>query len=72
MIEPLGHQKILVVADHLRIDGIRGGMAEREKVDGIEDVGLADAIAPDHTVDLRRQVERGLADVLIVDEGQSL
>ena len=52
------------------VKGIGGGMAEREKVYGIEDVGLADAVAADHAVDFRREVEGGLPDVLIVDERQ--
>ena len=71
-IEALGYEKICSMSDYLRIDGIEGGMTEGEEVDGIEDVGLAYAVGSDHTVDLRRQVERGLPDVLIVDERQFL
>ena len=67
-INTLYEQKILAVADNCGVDGIGGGVAEGEKVDGIEDVGFADAVAANHAVDLRREVERGLPDVLIVDE----
>ena len=54
------------------VKGIGGGMAEREEVDGIEDVGLADAVATNHAVDLRGEFQGGLLDVLIVDERQFL
>ncbi len=67
-ISALEHQEVLAVTDDGGVDGIGGGVAEGEEVDGIEDVGLADAVAANHAVDLRREVERGLPDVLIVDE----
>ena len=71
-IIPFEHQEVLAVADDGGVDGIGSGVAEGEEIDGIEDVGLADAVAADHAVDLRREVERGLPDVLIVDERQFL
>ena len=68
MISALKHQEILAVADDGGVDGIGSGVAEGEEIDGIEDVGLADTVAANHAVDLRGEVERGLPDVLIVDE----
>ena len=68
MISTLEHQEVLAVTDDGGVDGIGGGVAEGEEVDGIEDIGLADAVAANHAVDLRREVEGGLPDVLIVDE----
>ena len=68
MISTLEHQEVLAVADDGGVDGIGSGVAEGEEIDGIEDVGLADTVAANHTIDFRREVERGLPDVLIVDE----
>ena len=56
------------MADDGGVDGIGGGVAEGEEIDGIENVGLADTVAANHTIDFRREVERGLPDVFIVDE----
>ena len=72
MITALQHQEFLAVADERGVEGIGGGMAEGEEVDGVEDVGLAHTVAADHAVDFRREFQRGLLDVFIVDERQLL
>jgi hypothetical protein len=67
-INPLYKQKILAVADNRGVEWVRGGMTKGEEIDGVEDISLADTVAANHAINLRRQVERGLPDVFIVDE----
>jgi hypothetical protein len=50
------------------IDGIGCRVTERQEIYGIEDVGLAHAVASYHAINLWRKVKCGLPYVLIVDE----
>ena len=54
LVKPLHHKEIGLVAHHLRVDGIGGAFAEREVVDGIEQVGLAHAVLTNETVYIGR------------------
>ena len=54
--------------DHLRVNGIAGRVAERQKVNRVEHVGLAHTILANQTINLRREVKRGRSDILVVDE----
>ena len=63
------HTERLVVSDDLRVDGVVGRTAEGQIVDGIQDIGLAHTVAPDETIHLGRQLQLGLANVLIVQYG---
>ena len=45
-------------------------LAEREVIDGIEQVGFTHAVVSEEAVDLRRAVNVGLMDVFIVQDGE--
>ena len=53
LIRALDQEEPLVVGDHLRVDGVTRRVTEREEVDGIQHIGLADTILTNQTVDLR-------------------
>ena len=69
IVEPLQHEEVLIMADHLRVDARIGTMAERQVIDRIQQIGLAHAVVAYETIDLRRQLQRCLPDVLIVEDG---
>jgi hypothetical protein len=60
------------VQDVLRIDGVGGTFAEREEVDGIQQVRLAHPILSDEAVHLGREVEFHLFQILIVQYGYTV
>ena len=68
----LDDEKILVVIDDLRVDWIVRAATEREVIDRVEQVGLPLAVVTNETVHFRRQLQRGLVDVLIIENGNSL
>ena len=72
LVESLHHKEVGLVAHHLRVDGVRSALAEREVVDGIEQIGLAHAVLPNKAVHIGRKLEVGLLDVLIVEYGEAL
>ena len=47
-------------------------MTEGQEVDCVENIGLADAVAANHAINLWREIKCGLPDVFIVDERQFL
>ena len=53
------------------VDGIRRALGEGEEIDGVEDVGLALAVAADEAVDFGRERHFRFCDVLIVEYAQS-
>ena len=59
------------MAHHLRVYRVGGALAERQVVDGIQQVGLAHAVLPDEAVHVGRELEVGLLDVLVVEYGES-
>ena len=71
-VETFQHEEVLVVADDLGINGRIGAVAERQVIDGIQQIRLALAVMADKTVNLRRQLQRCLPDVLIVEDGYFL
>ena len=59
------------MVDELRIDGIVRTSAERKVIDRVEQIGLALAVVTDETVHFRRELQRGLTDVLIIKDGNT-
>ena len=68
-IGALQHKEILIVVHDLRIDGREGTSAERQVIDGIQQVGLTLTVVTDEAIHLRRQRNVGRQDVFIVDDG---
>ena len=68
-IGALQHKKILIVVHDLRVDGREGTSAERQVIDGIQQVGLTLTVVTDEAIHLRRQRNVGRQDVFIVDDG---
>ena len=72
LVFSLNHEKILVVGYDLRVDGIVRTLAERQKIDGIEEIRLPHAIMPQQAVHLRREVDVGRENILVIDDGDIL
>ena len=66
LVHSLQHKEILAVTYILRIDNVRKTLAEREIVDGIQQVTLAHTVVPDKTVDIIGKVKVGLNNILEV------
>ena len=49
-IRPLEHEKILLMSDELRIDGIVSTPTKRKIINRIQQVGLPRTILPDKTI----------------------
>ena len=56
---PFEHEEILSVANHLRVDGAMGALAEGKEMHGIEKIGFSHTISPQETVHLGRQPNVG-------------
>ena len=72
LVPPLHDGIVGLVPDDLCVDGIRGAPAERQVVDGVQQVGLPHAVAPNQAVHLRGERQVRLFDVFIVDDCQFL
>ena len=67
------HEERLAAVPHaLGVGQAEGALAHRKVVDRVEQIRLAGPVVADHAVDLRRELDLGLADVLEVDQGKSL
>ena len=64
LIESFHDKEVLVVHNDLRVDWIEGASAERQVVDGIQEVGLALAVMPDKAVEIGRKLKRSLTYIL--------
>ena len=71
LVQSLHYEEVALVAHHLRVYRVGGALAERQVIDGIQQVGLAHAVLPDEAVHVGRKLEVGLLDVLIVEYGES-
>ena len=60
------HKKVLTMHEHLRVYRVERAATEREIIDRIEQIGLSHAVAPDKTVQLRRELKCHFAQVAIV------
>lgn len=67
LIVTLHDKEVLVVSDDHAVDIGKTRVTERQIVDRIKQIGLANAVAANQTVDLRRQLQLRLTDVLIID-----
>ena len=66
----LEHEKVGLVAHAVAV-GERGcTFAEREKIDGVEHIGLPHPVRADETIHVRREPKFGLFNVLIVEESE--
>jgi hypothetical protein len=54
------------VAHTLRVRDGSHALAERESVDGVEEIGLAHAVLADEAIHIAGEVEFGLSDILIM------
>ena len=67
------HEERLAAVPHaLGVGQAESALAHRKVVDRVEQIRLAGPVVADHAVDLRRELDLGLADVLEVDQGKSL
>ena len=72
LIEPLYHEEIGLVKDVLRVDGVARALTERQVVDGIQQIGLAHAVLPEKAVQLGRERQFHLLQVLIIKDRYTL
>ena len=66
----LQHAEILASSEESFFGGVDVTLAEREVIDGVEQIGLAHTIIAEEAVDLRRANDVSLPDVLIVQDGE--
>ena len=66
------HEELLTVPDDLRVNGGAGRVTERQEIDGIQHIGLANTVLTNQTVDFWRQFQGGCSDVLVIDDRQFL
>ena len=66
-IVSLDDKEVLGVIDYHAVEIGETAVAERHEVHGIEQIGLPHPIASDKTIQLFREREVGLQDILIVD-----
>ena len=64
------HTERLIMANDLRIDRIGSRPTERQIIDHIKDICLACTVRSDETIHLRRELQLGLSDVLIIQYRQ--
>ena len=69
---PFQHEEFLSVSDDLRVDGIVSTSAERQIIDGVQEIRLSLTVLSDEAVHLGRQAEVGRLDVLVIDDGNVL
>ena len=72
LVEALYHEEIGRVQDVLRINGIARTLAEGQVVDGIQQIGLAHAVLAEEAVQLGRERQLHLLQVLIIKDGYML
>ena len=66
------HKELLTVPDDLRINGGACRVTERQEIDCIQHIGLANTILTNQTIDFWRQFQGGCSDVLIINDRQFL
>ena len=71
-IPPLHHQKVGLMANIVTICLIAGAFAKGKKVDGVQHVGFAHPVGADETIDIGREAQFGLLNVLIIENGKLL
>ena len=64
----LQYKEVLVVGDDDAVHIGETRMAKRQIVHRIEQVGLAHAVTTNEAIDLWRQLQLGLPDVLVIDD----
>ena len=72
LVEALYDKEVGLVADVLRVDGVARAFAERQEVDGVQQVGLPHAVLPEKTVQLGRKCQFHLLQVFVVEYGYML
>ncbi len=70
LVKALQRHELLVVPDAQSIDAAAITAAETEKMDGIEHIRLSLTVAADETIQLWREVQLSLGDVLIIEYGK--
>ena len=71
-IHPLNHKKVLLVHHVLRVDGIRGTLAERQIIHRIQQICLPHTILTDDTIHLGREIQFHLLQVFIIQYRNTL
>ncbi len=60
------------MTNHQRILDALCRVAETKEIDGIEHIRLARPVVADEAIDVGRETECGLSDILIVNDGKTL
>ena len=67
LIETLNHEEVGLMEDILRVDGIPSAFAEREVIDGIQQIGLSHAVLPQETVQLIGKEQIHLLQIPVIE-----
>ena len=70
IIRTLNNTKRFVVTDDLRVNRVIKLTAKRKIIYRIEHIRLTSAIVSDEAIHLRREINRSLPNVLIIDDGK--
>ncbi len=66
LVQAFEHGEALASADEHGVGHAREAFAEAEHVQGVKEVALAHAVVAEETVDFRRELQRGVGDILKV------
>jgi hypothetical protein len=67
----LNHEEVLTVPDVLGISSVEITLAERQIMNGIQNVGFTHSVSPDQTVDLGAEFHPGLLVILKINQREA-
>ena len=69
LVEPLQGHKLLIVPHAQHVDAAAVAATETQEMDGVQHIRLALTVAADEAIQLGREVQFGLGNVLIIEYG---
>ena len=72
LIKSLNHKEVRVMPYILRVNGVARALAERKEINGIQQVSLSHSVLSEKGIQLRREREFHLLQILIIEYGYTL